>query len=238
MPTALVIAHEPDGPGSQVTVRLEQRGFAVHNHVVTDEMDVPNVANPFPDFAEFDLVVLMGSVRSLTRKNEIDSWIHDELDRIRKQHAADKPMLGICFGGQLLADALGGNVEEAPVTELGWYEIDVDDMCPIQAGPWMQWHHDRFESPPGSTVLARTSAAEQMFRIGTTVGTQFHPEVDVPHIEGWLTNVDAEYLGTYDQTAEAVLDATKENEAHNIIQCHEFVDWFLDQVAFPEGLPT
>ncbi len=231
---ALVVAHEPDGPGGQVAVRLKQRGFEVDTHVVTANSDESNIAQPFPDFTNFDLVAVMGSVRSLTEKEEINTWVYDELDQIRNAHNQGVPVLGICFGGQLIAEALGGSVERAPETELGWYEIDAVDgqVNPVGPGPWMQWHHDRFHPPPNATVLATTPRATQLFVIGRTVGAQFHPEVDVAHIEGWLSVVEDDYLATYGQNRTDLLADIRSHDARNTKQCHQFVDWFLDEIAF------
>jgi GMP synthase-like glutamine amidotransferase len=188
------------------------------------------VATPFPDLEAYDLVAVMGSVRSLTNKAEIDSWIHDEIERIANAHRAGVPIIGVCFGGQLLAEALGGSTETSPVTEIGWYEIEDEpgQTNPIGPGPWMEWHHDRFTPPEGSTVLARTESAVQLFTIGQSVGTQFHPEVDVAHVEGWMNFAPDDYLAANDVERQTVLDEIHHHEARNIEQCHAFVDWFLD----------
>lgn len=233
--TALVIAHEPDGPGGQVAVRLHERGFEVTTHIVTHDYDHPNRAEPFPDFASYDLIALMGSIRSLTRKHEIDEWVHDELDRIRRAHDAGQPMLGVCFGGQLLAEALGGHVEESPVTEIGWHDIVAPPGTanPVSDGPWMEWHHDRFTPPAEATVLAFTESADQLFSIGRSVGTQFHPEVDIIHVKNWLETADDDYLAENGQNRETIISEITAHEARNTEQCHALVDWFLDDVAFP-----
>ena len=115
--TALVIAHEPDGPSGQVGVRLTERGFDVHTHLLTADYDKPQEFVPWPDWSDFDLIVLMGSVRSVSDKDAISNWVHDELDEIRRSIEADQPVLGVCFGGQLIADALGGSVEVSPPQE-------------------------------------------------------------------------------------------------------------------------
>ncbi len=230
---ALVIAHEPDGPGGQVTVRLEERGFEVDTHVVTTEYDRPDLAAPFPSTDGYDVVAIMGSVRSVTEPEVIEAWLPDELDLIRRVHRAETPLLGVCFGGQLIAEALGGSVEKAPETELGWFEIEAPDGVtnPVGAGPWMEWHHDRFDPPPGSTVLATTPRAVQLYRIDRTVGTQFHPEVDVAHITGWLTQADESYLATHGWTSDGILADMEHHEERNTAQCKRLVDWFLDEVA-------
>lgn len=230
---ALVVAHELDGPGRQVSIRLAERGYEIYDHVVTADMEKPNEASAFPDFADFDIIVLMGSIRSLTNKEEISSWVHTELEMIAAAHANNQPILGVCFGGQLIADALGGSVELGPVTELGWFEVEPTPGadCPIGPGPWMQWHHDRFNPPAAASVLAQNENAAQLFRIGRTVGTQFHPEVDVAHLEGWLQLADDDYLAEHGTSAARIMAEVIEHEARNIAQCHNFVDWFVDSVV-------
>lgn len=239
---ALIIAHEPDGVGGEVERRLVARGFDCDTHLVTDDYDRPDHAAPWPDVSGYDLIVPMGSVRSLTNKDEIASWIHDELALLRDAHERGVPMFGVCFGGQLLADALGGSVEKAPDGEVGWYtmeplepaaEAGIDGWL---AGPWMQWHHDRFDPPPGATLLARSDDAPQLFRIGRTLGTQFHPEVDVAHMEGFVEDTKDEYLAECGVTREGLIAATAANEDANRERCAALVDWFLNEVAFPDGV--
>ena len=234
---ALVLAHEPEGTSALVGERLSQRGLDVHEHVVTEDLDRPNEAAPFPDLADYDVLVPMGSVRSLTNTAEIDQWIFEEIAMVRAAHARGVPMLGVCFGGQLLAAALGGVVEQAPVTEIGWYEIREPDGSrngarnPLGPGPWFQWHHDRFTPPPEAEVLAVNDNAVQLFRLGRCVGTQFHPEVTCAHLEGFLSEAGDEYLAEHGLSPEALLEDLRRHEARNARQCAALVDWFLDEVA-------
>ncbi len=235
---ALIIAHEPDGPAGMVGERLEQQGFVLHTHVVADDYEQPNSAHPFPDPSDFDLLVLMGSIRSLTKRDEIDSWIDDELALISAAHDRGQPTLGVCFGGQLLAEALGGKVESAPEGEFGWHNIEpVNDDFGSNVwatGPWMQWHHDRFHAPTDADLLATSAEGDQLFLLGRSVGTQFHPEVDHHHLSEWMDTVDDEYLASVNMDRDVVMAETADREAAARDRCYAFVDWFLSQVGLAQ----
>jgi len=232
-----VLAHEPQGTSALVGERLAQRGFDVHEHIVTADLDRPNHAAPFPDATEYDLLLPMGSIRFLTNTDEIDSWIFTEIDMMRAARRRGTPILGVCFGSQLLAASFGGSVEQAPEPEIGWYEIYEPDGSPEGArnplgpGPWFQWHHDRFTAPPEAEVLAVTEKAVQLFRLDRCVGIQFHPEVTYAHVENFLTVASDEYLDEYGQSREALLEGVRHHEDRNARQCAALVDWFLDEVA-------
>lgn len=234
---ALVLAHEPKGTSALVGKRLRERGYQVHEHVVTPDESRPNDATPFPEVDRYDVLVLMGSVRSLTDTDPIDSWIFEEINLVRSAHQRGTPVLGVCFGGQLLAAALGGQVETAPEPEIGWYEIyavngSVEAAStpenPVGSGPWFQWHHDRFTPPPGAETLAANDYANQLFRIGRSVGTQFHPEVTPAHLKGFLKEVPDDYRARYGIDPTEMLKDMARHEKNNAAQCAALVDWFLD----------
>ena len=105
----------------------------------------------------------------------------------------DVPVLGLCFGGEVLSVVLGGRVEHAPVPELGWREIETDNPEAIPAGPWLEWHYERFTTPPGAVEVARTADAVQAFRMGPHLGVQFHPESTVEIVAQWAS-MDTENL--------------------------------------------
>ena len=95
------------------------------------------------------------------------------------------PVLGLCFGGQMLAKVLGGEIESAPQPELGWHAIASSAPDIVPEGPWLQWHFDRFTLPPGATELARSEHAVQAFVHGPHLGVQFHPESTIEIVRGW-----------------------------------------------------
>lgn len=114
---------------------------------------------------------------------------------IRGALAAGVPYLGICLGGQLLADVLGGVVTSGSSGEKGTLSVTLtpagcDD--PLFAGIpasfiTFQWHNDTFAIPAGGTLLASSSACQnQAFRVGERAwGLQFHPEVTAEIIAAW-----------------------------------------------------
>ena len=135
----------------------------------------------WPDPRAVDGVVALGSDRSVHAST--DPWIAPQLDFLRAAHEARVPVLGICFGGQALAAALGGTVTAAPRTEIGWIDVDGDDGY---GGSWFTWHEDAFTVPPGAVELARAPSGPQAFALGRSVGLQYHPEVTEAIVDGWL----------------------------------------------------
>lgn len=114
---------------------------------------------------------------------------------IRAGVEAGVPCLGICLGGQLLAESLGGRVERTRWGELGSSTVQLaeegmKDLLFRGLGsplPVFQWHNDSFDLPPGAVLLASsTICPHQAFRIGSTAwGLQFHPEVTPAIITAW-----------------------------------------------------
>ncbi|MCV7280965.1 type 1 glutamine amidotransferase [Mycolicibacterium flavescens] len=146
----------------------------------------------FPDPTGYDVIVPLGARWAVYDPALLDTWVTAEAAMLRDAAAAGVALLGVCFGGQLLAHAFGGSVTRAPVPEIGWYDVDSTDHELIPPGRWFQWHADRWTLPPGAVEVARTAGASQAFLLGRTLGLQFHPEVDRPLLETWLADDDGE----------------------------------------------
>jgi GMP synthase-like glutamine amidotransferase len=101
---------------------------------------------------------------------------------------ADVPVLGLCYGGQVLSDVLGGVVEPAPEAELGWHMVQSDDPDKVPEGPWLEWHYQRFTLPAGADELARSAVGVQAFTSGPHLGTQFHPESTIEIVKHWASS--------------------------------------------------
>ncbi len=118
-------------------------------------------------------------------------WIGPERTLIVDSVTAGIPVLGVCFGGQLLAQALGGEVSRASRPEIGWCLIETADPDRIPPGPWLEWHEDAFTAPPGSEAVARSGNSLQAFISGIHTGVQFHPEVTADIVAQWVHDARA-----------------------------------------------
>ena len=174
----LVLEQQADAPAGLVGEWAIERGARV------DVVRAPEL-DEWPDPRAADAVVALGSDRSVHASS--DPWIGAQLAFLRAAHEADVPVLGICFGGQALAAALGGTVARAPRTEIGWIEVDGDDGY---GGSWFTWHEDAFTVPPGAVELARAASGPQAYALGRSVGLQYHPEVTQAIVDGWLATAD------------------------------------------------
>ena len=231
---ALVIQHDHVSPPGLVGERLVERGFDLVEHQVVpaDRFFAPGVETEFPDPREFDLVVLMGAPWAVYDTELIGSWVEPELALARAADEAGVPVLGICFGGQLLAAAHGGRVQRGERFELGWVDdIRSDDPALVPEVPWFQWHYDCFQPPPDATEVARNDVAAQAFVLRRNLGLQFHPELDPSMLEGWLLNGGQEELERTGIDVDELRAATKREEPAVRLRTHALVDAFLDRLA-------
>ena len=155
---ALFVQHDHVSPVGPIGARLSEHGYDVEELVVVpeDSFHQPGVDVEFPDPTRYDVIVPMGAPWSVYDHDLIGAWALPELDFLRDAHTAGVPVLGICFGGQALAAALGGAVVASPEVEVGWHAVDTDEPDLVEAGPWFQWHQDRWVAPEG----ARSAGAD------------------------------------------------------------------------------
>jgi GMP synthase (glutamine-hydrolysing) len=194
----VIVEHQADAPAGLIGEWARERGF-VTNVIRLQEGD------PWPQPGEASRAVVLGSDRSV--HDDPPHWLGAELDWLRAAIGAGVPVLGLCFGGQALAAALGGSVRRAERPEIGWI-----DVAGELAGSWFAWHFDTFAAPPGARELGRTPAALQGFASGPHMGLQFHPEVTPAIITDWVRtgrgDLDAERLD-----GDAILERTAHEAA-------------------------
>jgi len=236
----LFVQHDHVSPVGPVGARFAHHGFDLEELLVVpeDRFGEPGVVIDFPDPTAYDVVVPMGAPWSVYDHVLIGSWIRPELEFLQAAHVAGVPVLGICFGGQALAAALGGAVVAAAESEVGWYEIDTREPDLVEAGPWFQWHHDRWEAPRVARVLATTPTCEQAFVIGSSLAVQFHPELTPTMLRGWLGNGGADYLTARGRDPEALLEQTERIAADAEQRAHRLVDRFLELAGEPASVSS
>ncbi len=137
-----------------------------------------------PSVDDVDLLLVMGGAMSVN--DEVNfPWLRVEKRWIRRYLAASKPAIGLCLGGQLIANSLGANVQRNAEQELGWTTVYPSAYVPkgyfslSSEINIMQWHSETFDIPKGAVRLAENAVcSNQLFQIGTNVlGFQFHPEI-------------------------------------------------------------
>ena len=227
MKRALVIEHDWYCPAAGVGDRLVEHGYQLDAFRVLDDPTDPVCTKPYPDTTDYDVLVVTGSTWSVTDTDMIGSWIGREVEMVRAAHDAGVRVLGLCFGGQVLSAALGGEVRRVDTPEFGWHEVDTDLPDAIAPGPWFEWHYDEFTVPDGATEIARTAVSPQAFRIGRSVGTQFHPEVTTELVERWI-NMDEKELRAHGVDPAVMAARTEEEAVDNRARSDVLVDWFLD----------
>lgn len=189
---------------------------------------------PLPPLARFDALVTTGSPRSVT---DPEPWM-DRAAEYLLEAARTRPVLGVCFGHQLLARALGGRVERNPAgREAGTGEVSLTAAGrrdPLFAGlpetfAVQQTHADHVSAlPPAATLLATGGLTQvQAFAVGAMLRcVQFHPELDAARSralqEGRRDLLDREAPGG----APAVLGSIRETP-HGELVLKNWLDRFV-----------
>lgn len=174
---------------------LGQIGRALEEAGATIEVVDAHLGATLPEDASGHdaLVVLGGGQNALD--DELYPYLPSLLELMRGFAAADKAVLGVCLGSQLLARAFGAANHIGTATEFGWCAVrltgegTIDPVLrhlPKDFRPF-QWHDDTFSLPAGAIHLASSdTAANQAFRIGRAVyGLQFHFEADRKVVRDW-----------------------------------------------------
>lgn len=177
---ALAILHAHSDIAGSLPALMEELQIDLELRYVTDPLPDP-AALP----ANYDLLFVLGSAEAAY--DDSLPWLGREMDWLREVVAQEIPTLGICFGSQILARVLGGSVSRNEQAEIGWTPMQLHPDWP-HAGPWLNFHFDRFTPPPQAQLLAHTELAPQAYRCGKVMGVQFHPEITPAMFDSWITH--------------------------------------------------
>lgn len=224
----LLIGHDYLSAGG-IEDRFVERGYDVTRIqlIPPDRFDDPGVDVDLPDPRDYDAVLVLGA-RWSVYSEDVASWVKPELELLVTADEAGIPVFGICFGGQMLAQAHGGEVMASPAPEIGPHVVA---GVPAVAGIWTQWHYDRFVPPAGATVVGANAAAPQAFVLRRNLAVQFHPEVDAESVRGWLDDGGAELARERGLDPDVLIEHIGSLDADVRSRAAALVDYFLDEVA-------
>lgn len=223
--TAVVISNPTVGAElGHLEPWLRDNGFVVRR-LVRDDVLAADAAD------DADLVIVLGSEWTLARTMDAPhdppqaaAAISAEIALVRRRVEQDKPLLGICFGGQVLSHALGGDVTRQGAAHIAWEtpDTEVDEL----RAPWVLLHNDAFTVPEGAELLAEADHAPMAFRYGRAWGVQFHPEVDADILAQMFRDV-----GTPAEVSEPQVDAARARAQEQREDSLRLFDRFWSEVS-------
>jgi len=185
---ALIIRHVPYEGVAGYRQPIEQAGYEI------DRIDVSDPAFSSLDLREPDLLIMMGGPMGVYEQDE-HPWIRCQMRRLAQRLEADRPTLGVCFGAQMIAAALGGDVYAGPRKEVGFHAVKVHEAARegplrhIVDVPVLHWHGDTFTLPQNVDLLASTDVYDhQAFSRGRNLlALQFHAEMgEDERFDAWI----------------------------------------------------
>lgn len=186
--TALIIRHVPYEGVAGYRAPIEAAGYDV------DRIDVSDTRFSSVDLAEPDLLIMMGGPMGVYERDKYP-WISCQLGRLARRLEANRPTLGVCFGSQMMAAALGAEVYAGPHCEVGFHQITLHPQAltgplrHVAEVPVLHWHGDTFTLPDNVELLASSPLyPHQAFRRGNHIlALQFHAEMGLdPRFDAWI----------------------------------------------------
>jgi len=220
-PRTLILQHEAATPPGLMTAWLHEQSADVRTLRIDEDDTVP-------DPRDYDLIVSLGS--EFAAFDDAIPFVPREARLFERALQTDVPILGLCFGGQLLARVLGAKLYRSEQSEIGWLPVQTRDPDLVSSGPWFQWHFDTFTAPPGATIKAETDVGPQAFVSGRSLGLQFHPEVTPEIMDEWV-RVYPHELEAEGVDPGGLLRETRHRAADARRSTWRLLDRFRDRVA-------
>jgi GMP synthase-like glutamine amidotransferase len=218
---ALILQHEDPTPPGHVTEWLESHDARAETYRIDlEDREVDPTA--------YDLIVSLGS--EFAAIDDSKPFVPREARLMSAAIEHDVPVLGLCFGGQMLARVLGGEVFRGAEAEIGWLPVRSKDPDLVPEGPWFQWHFDSFTVPPGATAIAESDVGPQAFVAGRSLGLQFHPEVTTEIMDDWVREYRHELDGD-GVDPDSLLEETNRRATESRRMAWQLFERFLTDVA-------
>ena len=168
---------------------------AMRSHGVEHDIWLlPEADRPPADPLGYDAVLVFGGAMHVDHEDR-HPWLGGEKALLRELIQQRVPLLGVCLGAQLVAQATGAVAQRASEPEIGWHDVEVTPegatdpvLAPLAPRfTAFQWHSYEFTLPSGATPLARSDVCLQAFRLRDHVwGIQFHAEVSEQDAQAWI----------------------------------------------------
>lgn len=202
----LAVVHQRDaGPGVFADVAT-RTGSEIDLWYPAEEAAAPQ------DPVSYEAVLVLGGAMNVDQEDR-HPWLKGEKELLRELLERRVPILGICLGAQLVAEAAGAAPRRAAAPEIGWLEVELSEEAredPVlgslpQRFEAFQWHSYEFPLPPNAIPLAQSQVCLQAFRVSDHAwGIQFHAEVSLEIAENWIddyrSDEDAVRIGLDDES--------------------------------------
>ncbi|EMG37016.1 GMP synthase family protein [Desulfocurvibacter africanus PCS] len=223
------LEHAPYGGGAYIEQWAVEKGFDISRTKLHE-------GEALPSSRDYDALVVMGGPMSVNDDFKYP-WLRAEKEHISKAVAQGRHVLGLCFGAQILAQALGAWVGRSPQPEVGWQTVR---LTPYASGlryladfppefTALQWHYDAFDLPRHTVLLAESETCAQAFALGEQVlGLQFHLEATRTSLERLVADLgDALIPKATVQDAPTILNLADEHLPTLNRLCRSLCDRFF-----------
>ena len=198
-PKILVVVHDIDDHLNEMANPIAEAGILMDTwDVLNDSVGKPDLDN----LEQYSGIISMGAHAGVLEEAK-HAWMSHERKIMKWALDTETPLLGLCFGSQLLASAAGGRIYKAETGEFAWTKVD---MLPEAANDPVigtlgetvdafQFHYDNIELPKNAVLLGESNGTIEAFRVGSSAwATQFHPEVGLSQQLAWLSTYRGAFI--------------------------------------------